>query len=95
MSGKESNPLVPISGARLQRPLRGRGLSERAVARLLARVGMSLTQPAIDHMVHNRQRRCRSSVRAALADVLHVTVPWLAGEVTWCRISENFEVLIP
>jgi hypothetical protein len=77
------DPLVPISGKRLERALDLARLPQTAALELLAAHGVHMTQGGLSGIVRGKQRRVRTSVRAALEAMFGNPAPpgsWLGGD---------------
>lgn len=81
---KLRDPLVPISGERLDAALERRNISRREAARLLKSQGVDVKPQTLDNLVSGKQRKCRSTVRATLAELTGASEEWLGGGLaTW------------
>ena len=69
------DPLVPISGRRLAAALELLGISVNQAGKY-----PGLKQQTVSYIVNGRTKRCRSSRRKRLADVVQVSEAWLAGD---------------
>jgi len=75
------NPLVPIDGQLLKALLGLRGISSRQFAALLGVVDdHKVVVSRIHFITSGRTKRCRRSLRAAMANRLRVRARWLGGE---------------
>jgi hypothetical protein len=78
------DPLVPISGTWLDAALQDRGISRREAARQLNRQGINETPQTLDNIAAGKQRKCRATLRAALAELTGLSEKFLAGGLrTW------------
>jgi hypothetical protein len=73
------DPLVPIDGGRLGEAIAYWGWSHRELAKALSRPGRPVQPQTLDYLCTGVQRRCRASLRQALALELEVLERWLAS----------------
>lgn len=78
------DPLVPISGVWLDAALQDRQISRREAARRLKRQGINEKSQTLDNIAAGKQRKCRATLRMALAELTGVSEKFLAGGLrTW------------
>jgi hypothetical protein len=73
------DPLVPINGGRLREAIAYWGRSHRELAKALSRPRRPVPPQTLDALCAGAQRRCRASLRQALAEELGVLDGWLAS----------------
>lgn len=74
--GWSDDPRVPVSGEHVAAAVSERNLSVAEIAR---RIGVP--QPTLHYIVAGKTKRCRRSVRDALANELGVLSGWLGGDL--------------
>lgn len=76
---KRDDLLVPIDGGRLREAIEYWDWPRRELAKALSRPGREVHAQTLDALCAGTQRRCRASLRRALANELGVLELWLAS----------------
>lgn len=77
---------MPIVSTRLRAAIRINGVSEKKLA-----TAIGVSQQRLNRFARGEGKRCRQSMRDALAERLGVNPDWLGGELKWLPFASYFE----